>query len=150
MHHLLNFARRVPGFGTRSLSLDDYYKESQQLGIRTLELPFCELYGATRTVRGKTYIGLRAGLSRSDKLLTAWHEYLHGALHHPTTCNTLRSVNRAEQEPKWEKQAEIFALAAYIPTCDIWRHDVADLCEIYEISPEIVERRIMAWGRYGI
>lgn len=150
MHHLIEFARGVAGFGERSLSIEDFNRETEQHGIRTLELPFGELYGATRTVRGKVYIGLRADLSQSDKLLTAWHEFLHGAWHHPTTNYLLRTINRTEKEPGWEAEAEAFALAAVIPQVDLFSCRAAELCRRYKISPAVLVRRWTAWLDYGL
>src|SRR5919205_1461830 len=71
----------VPGFGSRSLTLDYFESYCQFLGIEVVKMRMRRLYGQAIWAGSELFIYLNSRLSYGEMTVTAYHELGHILLH---------------------------------------------------------------------
>jgi Zn-dependent peptidase ImmA (M78 family) len=142
------FARSVPDYGHRSLTLADGLDQCEARGYRVLEIPMRDLFGVTRRVQGSIiYITLNALLDPAEKTVTLWHEIGHCVLHDFKSA-VLRSFGL--HQDRRELEAEAIALAAYIPRVAAEHLTVPEIAERYRIRLALADLRKLAIKHFDI
>lgn len=129
----------VPGFGQRSINLQDSNSIAVRFGYRVEEIEFETLYGLMLRTDRKTYLYLNSLSDTAERTVSLLHELYH-ALAEPDTLRAARTDVHNEEE--WE--AEAFALGAYIPRHDAERLSVRELVETYKVRKKLAKLRKLA------
>ena len=135
------------GWNERPLAEEDLHVLCRRFGITVDEQPL-RVGGLYYRAMGRDFIAIDSRLRWPEKLGVLFHELGHFLLHAPRT-GPAASFHRVGRSTRKEREADVFALCALIPSRRIVEDAVADLLD-EGFTVEMVQARIKIYELYQL
>lgn len=137
----------VKGWNKRPLTEADFHRLCRRHRITVDEMPL-RVSGFFYCVMGRHFIAIDSKLPPTRKLFVMFHEFAHYLMHAPNT-NETASYHGVGKPTRKEKEADLFALVALVPSRYV---EVRTRDEIAEelTDEELLAERLKCFERYGI
>ena len=136
------------GWNERSLTETDFYRLCKRFKVNVVEMPL-RTDGFYYRVKGRDYIAIDSRLTGARKLLVQFHELAHFLLHTPESGATA-NFHGVGRRTRQEREADAVALCSLIPRHRLESHELTEICELEDLSPEMLASRCEILERYGI
>lgn len=137
----------VKGWNKRPLTEADFYRLCRRHRITVDEMPL-RVSGFYYCVMGRHFIAIDSKLPPTRKLFVMFHEFAHYLMHAPNT-NETASYHGVGKPTRKEKEADLFALVALVPSRFIEARTRDEIAE--ELTDEeLLAERLKCFARYGI
>jgi len=139
---------RIPGFGTRSLSLPDLFATCEADSIEVFRTPFDSLHGCAFFEENTPFIFINSTLPAAEQVIAGWHEYDHLTRHIlqsncPYNC-VFTSSGGMVNLSRMEREAQIVGALALMPDPLVAGLSLEDMMREFGVS------RITAQFRSGL
>lgn len=138
--------RKYRDWNQRRLTEDDFHQFCDVNNIEVIEIPLRHGVKAILWfVEGEYVTTINSNLYGVQKLFAMWHEMGHFLLHSPNrTIGTYFWGDEriySHQNRREEKEADVFALCALIPLCDVIKKTFDDLLDEGFTEKQISKRK---------
>jgi hypothetical protein len=134
------FTSRIPGFNRRRLSLPDLAGLCEPQGIEIVYLPMRRLHGVAHEDGGYRYLYINSLIPATEQVINGYHEYTH-ITDHVLDVEPFKSTGNLWNLPKYERQAWIIGVLAWMPEPLAWGLSVEQLMQGFGVRREIAEFR---------
>lgn len=135
------FVKRIPGFNRFQLSFSYLIELSEAYGIKVLQIPLDLHHGQWIISNKRSYIVINSEISAPLQVIGGFHEFAHVTDHAPLRLLDHYSGGLCNIR-KFERQAQIIGVMAYMPDTEILGLSSEDLMRRYGISREIAMFRL--------
>lgn len=137
----------VKGWNKRPLTEADFHRLCRRHRITVDEMPL-RVSGFYYCVMGRHFIAIDSKLPPTRKLFVMFHEFAHYLMHAPNT-NETASYHGVGKPTRKEKEADLFALVALMPTKYILELTQEELSEDL-MDGSLLAERLRCYEIYGI
>jgi Zn-dependent peptidase ImmA (M78 family) len=135
------------GWNERELGDEDVYRICRKHKVEIVEMPL-RVSGFYYRVKGRDFIAINSLLTGKKRLAVMFHELGHFLLHVPDSGATA-NFHRVGMRTRKEREADLFALCAMIPTAKL--SETSDEELIHEgFDEELVAERLDIFRTYGL
>ncbi|HMT09181.1 MAG TPA: ImmA/IrrE family metallo-endopeptidase [Pyrinomonadaceae bacterium] len=135
------------GWNERELGDVDVYRICRKYKVEIVEMPL-RVSGFYYRVKGRDFIAVNSMLSGKKRLAVMFHELGHFLLHVPES-GTTANFHRVGERTRKEREADLFALCALIPTA---RLSISSEQELIDegFDEELVAERLDIFKTFGL
>lgn len=135
------------GWNERELGDDDVYRICRKYKVEISEMPL-RVDGFCYRVKGRDYIAVNSLLTGKKRLAVMFHELGHFLLHVPDS-GTTANFHRVGERTRKEREADLFALCALIPTAKLAGTSEQELID-EGFEAELVAERLDIFKTFGL
>ena len=139
------YTDRIPGFGSKSLTLPDLFTTCEADSIEVFRTPFDRLHGCAFFEDNAPFIFINSTLPPTEQIIAGWHEYDHLSRHilqsHcPYNC-VFTSSGSMVNLSRMEREAQIVGVLALMPQPLVMGLSLEDIMREFGVSRHTAEFR---------
>ncbi len=135
------------GWNERELGDDDVYRICRKYKVEIVEMPL-RVSGFYYRVKGRDFIAINSLLTGKKRLAVMFHELGHFLLHVPDSGATA-NFHRVGERTRKEREADLFALCALIPTSKLSKSSEQELID-EGFDTELIAERLNIFKTFGL